>query len=247
LKFDIITVFPQLIEDGMRWGILGRAIESGVIDVNVINLRDYTHDRHRTTDDYIYGGGAGMIMKPEPIFEAYEDLVQKREKPYVIFASPQGRTFDTQTAKELSGQENILFICGRYEGVDERCMALVDDEISIGDYVTSGAEFPVLIMMDAISRFCRGVVGNFDSVKNDSHYDGLLDHANYTRPAEFKEMKVPEVYLNGNHKKIDEARMKDSLLRTALKRPDLFKKREFSREEKAALAELILELYRDAE
>eukprot|EP00831_Metopus_contortus_P039819 TRINITY_DN3118_c0_g1_i2.p1 TRINITY_DN3118_c0_g1~~TRINITY_DN3118_c0_g1_i2.p1 ORF type:complete len:192 (-),score=37.83 TRINITY_DN3118_c0_g1_i2:9-584(-) len=127
-----------------------------------------------------------MIMKPEPFFEMYEDLIQKNGKPYVIYASPQGRTFDTQIAKDLSEKDEILFLCGRYEGIDERCMALVDDEISIGDYVTSGAEFPVLIMMDSISRFCQGVVGNFDSVKNDSHYDGLLDHANYTRPAEFK-------------------------------------------------------------
>jgi tRNA (guanine37-N1)-methyltransferase len=247
LKFDIVTVFPQLIEDGMKWGILGRAIENGIIDVNLFNLRDYTRDKHRTTDDYIYGGGAGMIMKPEPIFEMYEDLVQKNGKPYVIFASPQGRTFDTEIAKELSEKEEILFVCGRYEGIDERCMTIVDDEISIGDYVTSGAEFPVLIMMDTISRFCEGVVGNFDSVKNDSHYDGLLDHANYTRPAEFREMRVPEVYLNGNHKKIDEARLKDSLLRTALKRPDLFKKRDFSKEEKAVMAKLIQELYQDAE
>jgi tRNA (guanine37-N1)-methyltransferase len=247
LKFDIATVFPQLIEDGMKWGIFGRAIGNGIVDVNVINLRDYTHDRHKTADDYIYGGGAGMIMKPEPFFEMYEDLVRKNGKPYVIYASPQGRTFDTQIAKDLSEKDEILFLCGRYEGIDERCMVLVDDEISIGDYVTSGAEFPVLIMMDSISRFCQGVVGNFDSVKNDSHYDGLLDHANYTRPAEFKQMKVPEVFLNGNHKKIDEARLKDALLRTAVKRPDLFKKREFSKEEKAALAKLILELYQNAE
>ena len=186
-----------------------------------------------------------MVMKPEPLYDLYDDLISKGKKPYVIYASPQGRVFHSEIAHELAKKDELLFICGRYEGIDERCMKIVDDEISIGDYVTSGAEFPVLVMIDSISRFCPGVVGNYDSVINDSHYQGLLDHENYTRPAEYRGMKVPEVYLNGNHKLIDEARLENSLLRTAVKRPDLFSKKEFSVEEKRALAKLILELYQD--
>ncbi len=247
MKITVATLFPELIKEGLKWGILGRAVENGLIDVDVINIRDYTTDKHKTTDDYIYGGGAGMVMKPEPLFDLYEDLIRKGNKPYVIFASPQGRVFHSEVARELSKKDELLFVCGRYEGIDERCMAIVNDEISLGDYVTSGAEFPVLVMIDSISRFYRGVVGNYDSVINDSHYHGLLDHENYTRPAEYKGMKVPQVYLNGNHKLIDEARLKNSLLRTALKRPDLFEKKDFDEEEKRALAQLIMELYQHVE
>ncbi|MDN5359320.1 MAG: tRNA (guanine37-N1)-methyltransferase [Thermotogaceae bacterium] len=247
MKISVATLLPDLIKEGLKWGILGRAVENGVIDVDVINIRDYTTDRHRTTDDYIYGGGAGMVMKPEPLYDLYDDLICKGRKPYVIYASPQGRVFHSEIAHELAKKDELLFICGRYEGIDERCMKIVDDEISIGDYVTSGAEFPVLVMIDSISRFYPGVVGNYDSVINDSHYQGLLDHENYTRPSEYRGMKVPEVYLNGNHKLIDEARLKNSLLRTAVKRPDLFSQKEFSVEEKRALAKLILELYQDVE
>ncbi|MFP4461997.1 MAG: tRNA (guanosine(37)-N1)-methyltransferase TrmD [Thermotogota bacterium] len=247
MKITVATLFPELIKEGLKWGILGRAVENGLIDVDVINIRDYTTDKHKTTDDYIYGGGAGMVMKPEPLFDLYEDLIRKGNKPYVIFASPQGRVFHSEVARELSKKDELLFVCGRYEGIDERCMAIVNDEISLGDYVTSGAEFPVLVMIDSISRFYRGVVGNYDSVINDSHYHGLLDHENYTRPAEYKGMKVPQVYLNGNHKLIDEARLKNSLLRTAIKRPDLFEKRDFDEEEKRALAQLIMELYQHVE
>lgn len=247
MRISIATLLPELINEAIKWGILGRAAENGLIEINVINLRDYTHDRHRTTDDYVYGGGAGMVMKPEPIYELHDELISKGNRPYVVYASPQGRVFRSEVARELSQKNELLFLCGRYEGIDERCMGIVDDEISIGDYVTSGAEFPVLVMIDSISRFCEGVVGNYDSVINDSHYDGLLDHENYTRPCEYRGMKVPDVYLNGNHKLIEEARLKDSLLRTAVKRPDLFVKREFSKEEKKALARLILELYDHAE
>jgi len=247
VKISVATLLPDLIKEGLKWGILGRAIENGLIDVDVINIRNYTHDRHRTTDDYIYGGGAGMVMKPEPLFELYDELNDKGKKPYVVYASPQGRVFHSTLARELATKDELLFICGRYEGIDERCMTMVDDEISIGDYVTSGAEFPVLVMIDTMSRFCPGVVGNYDSVINDSHYHGLLDHENYTRPSEYRGLKVPQVYLNGNHKLIDDARLKNSLLRTALKRPDIFSKKTFNEEEKRALAKLIVELYRDVE
>lgn len=247
MKISVATLLPDLIKEGLKWGILGRALAKGLIEVDVINIRDYTTDRHKTTDDYIYGGGAGMVMKPEPIYDLYDDLIKKGSEPYVIYASPQGRVFRSEIARELSEKEELLFICGRYEGIDERCMEIVDDEISIGDYVTSGAEFPILVMIDSISRFYEGVVGNYDSVINDSHYSGLLDHENYTRPAQYRGMKVPEVYLNGNHKLIDEARLKNSLLRTAIKRPDLFEKKEFNSEEKKALVKLILELYHNAE
>lgn len=243
----VATLLPDLIREGLKWGILGRALENRLLDIDVINIRDYTYDKHRTTDDYIYGGGAGMVMKPEPLYDLYDDVIRTDNKPYVIYASPQGRVFNSEIAQELAEKDELMFICGRYEGIDERCMKIVDDEISIGDYVTSGAEFPVLVMIDSISRFCTGVVGNYDSVINDSHYHGLLDHENYTRPAEYRGMKVPEVYLNGNHKLIDEARLKNSLLRTALKRPDLFSKKEFNQKEKQALAKLILELYQDVE
>jgi len=247
LKISIATLLPELIKEALKWGILGRAVENRIMDVDVLNIRDYTVDKHRTTDDYIYGGGAGMVMKPEPLYDLFEDLIRKGNEPYVIYASPQGRLFNSEIARELAKKDELLFLCGRYEGIDERCMKFVDDEISIGDYVTSGAEFPVLVMIDSISRFCQGVVGNYDSVINDSHYQGLLDHENYTRPAEYKGMEVPQVYLNGNHKLIDEARLKNSLLRTATKRPDLFEKKEFNKEEKKALAKLILELYQHVE
>jgi len=242
-----VTVFPEMIQESVKWGILGRAIESDLINLNVVNLREYTHDTHRTTDDTIYGGGAGMVMKPEPFYEFYNDFRKGVEDPHVIFPSPQGKRFDSSVAKRLADAGEVVFFCGRYEGIDERVMDLVDEEISIGDFVTSGAELPVLIMMDAISRFKKGVVGNFESVKNDSFYNGLLDHSNYTRPREIEGKKVPEVYLNGNHKLIREARLRDSLLRTALKRPDQFTRRDFDSEEKKELAKLITELYENAE
>jgi len=243
MKFSVVTVFPELVRDISGWGIFGKALEKSQIELDIVNLRDYTHDRHRTTDDYIYGGGSGMVMKPEPFYEFMDDYTAKNSDYRVIYPSPQGKRFENEDAVRLANYDNLVFFCGRYEGIDERVMNLVDEELSIGDFVTSGGELPAMVMIDAIGRHKPGVVGSFDSVENDSFYDGLLDHENYTRPDEYRGMGVPEVLRNGNHKLIDEERKMNSILRTIIKRPDLFLKRDFDREEKKMIVKLIRELY----
>jgi len=239
--FDVLTVLPGLFSGFISEGVIGRAISSGKIDLKIHNLRDFTTDKHRVVDDVPYGGGPGMVLKPEPIFRAYEEIRKQREKkPYVILTEPWGETFTQQKAIELSKKETILIICGRYEGVDERVKSIVDEEISIGDYVLTGGELPAMVILDATIRLIPGVLGSEDSLKADSFMDrGILGYPNYTRPAEFKGMKVPEVLLSGNHKKIKEWRKIKAFERTYLKNPELIEKllreNRLSKEEKKLL------------
>jgi len=222
MRIDVLTVLPHLFDCFLREGIIGRAIQSKKVKVNVVNIRDFALDKHRVVDDVPYGGGPGMVLKPEPIFRAYEELIKEGVKPYVILTEPWGETFNQGMALELSKKERLLIICGRYEGVDERVKKLVDKEVSIGDYVLSGGELPAMVIMDAVIRLLPGVLGNEESLKADSFMDrGLLGYPNYTRPAEFKGMRVPEVLLSGHHKKIELWRKEQSLRKTLQRKPEV--------------------------
>ncbi|SNR92261.1 tRNA (guanosine(37)-N1)-methyltransferase TrmD [Desulfurobacterium atlanticum] len=248
--FDVLTVLPNLFSGFISEGVIGRAISSGKVDLKIHNLRDYTTDKHRTVDDVPYGGGPGMVLKPEPIFRAYEEVVKQRQKkPYVILTEPWGETFTQKKAVELSKKDNILIICGRYEGVDERVKSIVDEEISIGDYVLTGGELPAMVILDATIRLIPGVLGSEDSLKADSFMDrGLMGYPNYTRPAEFKGLKVPEVLLSGNHKKIEEWRKIKSFEKTYRKNPETIKKlikEEKLTEEEKKLLEIAIKNIRD--
>jgi len=215
------------------------------IHIQIFNLREFTNDKHKTVDDYPYGGGPGMVMKPEPFFKFFDFYISNFGKPFVILTSPQGETLNNNLVKELSQKDNIVIICGRYEGIDERVMKFVDIEISIGDYVLTGGELPAMVITDAISRFVPGVIEE-ESVKNDSFNTGLLDFPHYTRPREINDLKVPEVLFSGNHNKIEIWRRKMALKKTMEKRPDLFLKKELDLVDKKALLELFKELKKDA-
>lgn len=221
MRFDIITVLPGIFDSVFSGGILKRAIERGFIKVHIHNLRDYTEDKHKQVDDRPFGGGQGMVMKPEPIFNAVENVRRNEESP-VYLLSPQGKKFDFQKSKKWSEREQIVLICGRYEGVDERVVQhLITDEISIGDYILSGGEYASLVIVDAVSRFIPGVVGKEESVQQDSFSENLFDFPQYTRPRDFKGMKVPPVLFSGDHQKIQRWRRKESLKKTWVRRPDL--------------------------
>jgi tRNA (guanine37-N1)-methyltransferase len=218
--------------------ILKRAIEQGLVNINIHNIRDYTHDRHHTTDDYAYGGGAGMVMKPEPVFEAVETVKslssrEMAEKVSTILLSPQGRLFSQTVAVELSKYDHLLLICGHYEGVDERIRKyLVTDEISIGDYILTGGELAALVVVDAVARLLPGVLGSGESLLYESHTGGLLEYPQYTRPEVFRGWAVPDILLSGNHGEIAKWRHQQAILRTASRRPDLLNKAELTQEEK---------------
>jgi tRNA (guanine37-N1)-methyltransferase len=222
---DVVTIFPQMIEPALAEGVIGRARAKGLVDVKARDLRDYTSDKHRVVDDVAFGGGPGMVMKPEPIFRAVEEISAERGAPTaVILTTPQGRQFTHAEALRFSRMERIIVLCGRYEGIDERVAeALVTDEISIGDYVLTGGELPALVVIDAVVRLVPGVVGDDQSVANDSFAEGQLDFPHYTRPAEFRGMKVPDVLLSGHHKEIERWRREQQRLRTEKRRPDLLK------------------------
>jgi len=222
---DVITIFPAMVEAALAAGVGGRARERGVVDVKVRDLRDYTDDRHRTVDDVPYGGGPGMVMKPEPLFRAVEAIAAERGAPSaVVLMTPQGRRFDQATAIRLSQLERLVLICGRYEGVDERVAeSLVTEEISIGDYVLTGGELPALVVLDAVVRLVPGVVGDAGSVETESFAGGLLDFPHYTRPASFRGRDVPEVLLSGHHAEIARWRDAQRVERTKRRRPDLLK------------------------
>jgi tRNA (guanine37-N1)-methyltransferase len=225
MRIDVLTVLPGLFDCFLREGIIGKAIRSGKVKVNVVNIRDFALDKHRVVDDVPYGGGPGMVLKPEPIFRAYENLTKDGEKPFVILTEPWGETFNQEMAVELSKKKRLLIICGRYEGVDERVKTFVDKEVSIGDYVLSGGELPAMVIMDAVIRLLPGVLGNEESLKADSFMDrGLLGYPNYTRPAEFKGMKVPEVLLSGHHKRIELWRKEQSLRKTLKRKPEVIER-----------------------
>ncbi len=225
MRIDVLTVLPGLFECFLREGIIGKAVSSGKVEVNVVNIRDFATDKHRVVDDVPYGGGPGMVLKPEPIFRAYDHLTSEGEKPFVILTEPWGERFNQEMAVELSKKNRLMIICGRYEGVDERVKALVDREVSIGDYVLTGGELPAMVIMDAVIRLIPGVLGNEESLRVDSFMDrGLLGYPNYTRPAEFRGMKVPEVLLSGHHKRIELWRKEQSLRKTLERKPELLEK-----------------------
>jgi tRNA (guanine37-N1)-methyltransferase len=220
MKIDVLTLFPAMFVGPLDESIIKRAREAGRLDLAIHNLRDYAHDRHKTVDDRPFGGGPGMLLKPEPIFEAVESLA--REGTRVILLSPAGRPFSQAIARELAGLEHLLMVSGHYEGFDERVREqLADDELSIGDYVLTNGALPVMVIIDAVTRLLPGVLGDEDSARDDSFSQGLLEYPQYTRPAEFRGMKVPEILLSGNHAEIARWRAEQARLRTQERRPDL--------------------------
>jgi len=246
MTVDIVTIFPAMIEGPLAAGILGRAIDRGTLDVKVRDLRDFTTDRHRVVDDVPYGGGPGMVLKPDPIFRALDAIEAERGAPLtVILTSPQGARFTQSDARRLSGQPHLVLLCGRYEGFDDRVRARVTEELSIGDYVLTGGELPALVVLDAVARFVPGVVGDEQSVAEDSFSRGLLDFPQFTRPAEISAdrsgeqvMAVPEVLLSGNHAAIRRWRKRAALGRTLERRPDLLDGAQLDDEERQILLEL---------
>lgn len=223
MNFHVLTLFPDMIRQGLHTSVTGRALASGVIQLNAVNIRDYSTNKHNHVDDYPYGGGAGMVMQPEPIYRAYEDVAKTLEKPpRVIYVTPQGSVFRQSVAEELSKEENLVFLCGHYEGVDERVLEeLVTDYISIGDYVLTGGELPAMVMIDAISRLIPGVLNNKESAEFESFHDNLLEYPQYTRPVEYHGKRVPEVLLSGHHGNVERWRREQSLRRTLERRPEL--------------------------
>ena len=239
MTFDIVTIFPAMVDGPLKAGILGRAIERGTIDVRVRDLRDFTTDRHRVVDDVPYGGGPGMVLKPDPIFRALDAIEAERGAPLtVILTSPQGRRFTQAEARRLSGQAHLVLLCGRYEGFDDRIRERATDELSIGDFVLSGGELPALVVMDAVARLVPGVVGDEQSVAEDSFSRGLLDFPQYTRPPEIENLRVPDVLLSGNHAEIRRWRKREALARTLARRPDLLAGADLDEEEQELLKEL---------
>jgi tRNA (guanine37-N1)-methyltransferase len=240
MKFDIVTIFPRMVEAGLAEGVISRGVERGLLDIRVHDLRDYTSDRHRSVDDVPYGGGPGMVMKPEPVAKVVEAIRARRGDPdTVVLLSPQGRRFTQAEAARMSGLRHVALLCGRYEGMDERIRTLVaTEELSIGDYVLSGGELPALVIVDAISRLVPGVVGDTRSVEEDSFSRGLLDYPHYTRPSEFAGEKVPDVLLSGHHEQVRRWRKMTAIRRTLERRPELLDPAAMDDEELALLAEI---------
>ena len=239
---DILTIFPGMVAGPITESIIGKAIDRKLIDIRVINIRDYAADPHRTTDDRPFGGGSGMVMKPEPLVAAIGNVREKDPAARVILLSPQGRLFDQGIAFELSRLNHISLVCGRYEGVDERIRNhYVDDEISIGDYVLTGGELPALVIVDAVARLLPGVLGSNESLNEESFITGLLEYPHYTRPEIFGDHRVPDILLSGNHGAIRRWRRQQALIRTWHRRPDLLGKNQLSREDEELLAEAIRE------
>jgi tRNA (guanine37-N1)-methyltransferase len=243
MRMDVFTLLPEVMEPYLHTSILGRAQAAGLLDVQLHNIRDYTTDRHRTTDDEPFGGGGGMVMKPEPVFAAVETILgDNLGRVPIILLTPQGRLFSQRVAVELSQLSYLALISGRYEGVDERIRQhLATDEISIGDYVLTGGEIPALTVIDAVARLIPGVLGDSEAINKDSHTNGLLEYPHYTRPSNFRGWEVPEVLLSGDHKKIEEWRHQQSLLRTMTRRPDLFRIMQLNEEDQAIIERLMEE------
>jgi tRNA (guanine37-N1)-methyltransferase len=241
MHFDVFTLFPSMLESPLKESILGRAQEMGRLSVALHNIRDYALDKHRITDDYAYGGGGGMVMKPEPIFAAVEDVLGTvLETTPVILLSPQGRLFSQAVARELAEHRRLALVCGRYEGVDERVRQfLATDEISIGDYVLTGGELPALVLIDAITRLLPGVLGDWGATLDDSHAGGLLEYPHYTRPAEFRGHSVPDVLLSGHHAQVARWRRREALRRTWERRPDLLDQADLTAQDRQFLTELL--------
>ncbi|NLL00785.1 MAG: tRNA (guanosine(37)-N1)-methyltransferase TrmD [Clostridiales bacterium] len=252
MNFHVLTLFPEMVEAGIKTSITGRAIENGLISLNAVNIRDYSEDKHKRVDDYPYGGGAGMVIQAEPVYKAYGYLVNHIKmakedqstfkKPRVIYVTPQGRVFNQNMANELSQEEDLIFLCGHYEGIDERVLEMiVTDNISIGDYILTGGELPAMVMIDAIARLVPGVLNNEASSEFETFKDNLLEYPQYTRPEVFMGRKVPEVLLSGHHAKIDTYRRQESITRTYDRRPDLLENATLTEEEREFLTRMIFQ------
>ena len=240
IRFDVLTLFPEMFEAVLGGSITGRARNAGLLEMNFINIRDFSKDKHRNTDDYPYSGGGGMLMTPQPIYDAYMSVREgKTEKPHTVFLSPQGKVFDQKKAIELSKKDHIVFLCGHYEGVDQRVLdMIVDEEISIGDFVLTGGEIPAMAVIDSVSRMVPGVLANEGSYTNESHFSGLLEYPQYTHPQEFMGVKIPEILVSGHHKNIEKWKREQALLVTLKKRPDMLEKAELTDSDKAFLEQI---------
>ena len=250
MNFYVMTLFPEMIMNGLNESITGRAIKKGIISVEAVNIRDYTLEKHGKTDDYPFGGGAGMVMQVQPIddcFRAVADRIDSAKKPKVLYMSPQGRRFDQKMAEELSKEDDIIFLCGHYEGIDERALEITgSEEVSLGDFVLTGGEYPAMVMIDCISRLIPGVLGKDFSAEIESFHDNLLEYPQYSRPENYKNMKVPEILLSGHHANVEKWRREQSIIRTLEKRPDLLKDAVLSDKEKKFLEKLLREREADS-
>ena len=238
MKITIMTLFTDMINNTINYSIMGRAKKNGLVDISAVDMRDYANNKHNQVDDYPYGGGAGMLIMAPPVYDCYKAIEKESvgKKPRVIYMTPQGKPWNQSMAEEFSKEENIVLLCGHYEGIDQRVIdEIVTDEVSIGDYVLTGGELPALVVADSIIRLLPGVLGKQESFEDESFSDGLLEYPQYTRPAVFLEKKVPEVLTSGNHKKIDEYRREQSIINTFNKRPDLLKKAKLTEKEKSFL------------
>lgn len=241
MNFHVLTLFPEMIMNGLETSILGRAAAKGIVSFEAVNIRDYTLERHGKVDDYPYGGGAGMVMQAEPIYRAYEALVEKiGKKPRVIYMTPQGQTFNQSIAEDLAKEEDLVFLCGHYEGVDERVLEMIaTDYLSAGDYVLTGGELPAMMMIDCISRLVPGVLNNNVSAEFETFHDNLLEYPQYTRPEVFMGKKVPDILLSGHHANVEKWRREQSIIRTLKNRPELLEDAVLSRKEQKFLYELL--------
>lgn len=240
MNFYIMTLFPEMVMDGLHTSIIGRAVNNGLLSIEAINIRDYAFNKHNSVDDYPYGGGAGMLMQAEPVYQCYRALEERiGKKPRVVYLSPQGKTFHQEMAEEFAKEEELVFLCGHYEGIDERVLEeIVTDYVSIGDYVLTGGELPAMIMVDAISRLVPGVLHNDVSAEFESFQDHLLEYPQYSRPEVWHDKRVPEVLMSGHHANIEKWRREQSVIRTAKNRPDLLLKAELTEEEKRLAEEI---------
>lgn len=234
LNFHILTLFPEMVTEGLSASIIGRAKEKGLLSIEAVNIRDYTLDKHKKVDDYPYGGGAGMLMQAQPVYDAWKSVTERvGHKVRTIYLTPQGPTFTQDMAKNYAKEEDLIFLCGHYEGIDERALEeIVTDYVSIGDYVLTGGEIPAMVMIDAISRMVPGVLSNEESGYTESFEGNLLEYPQYSRPEEWRGKKVPAILLSGNHQKVDEWRRQQSIVRTLERRPDLLQQAELTEKEK---------------
>lgn len=233
MNFHILTLFPEMVEEGLSASIIGRAEKKGLLSIHAVNIRDFTLDKHKKVDDYPYGGGAGMLMQAQPVYDAWESLTKRiGHRPRTVYLTPQGRVFNQEMAKELATEEDLIFLCGHYEGIDERALEeIVTDCVSIGDYVLTGGELPAMVMIDAIARMVPGVLSNEESGAAESFEGCLLEYPQYSRPEEWRGKRVPAVLLSGNHQKVDEWRRQQAIVRTAERRPDLLARAALSEKE----------------
>ncbi|NLN41352.1 MAG: tRNA (guanosine(37)-N1)-methyltransferase TrmD [Clostridiales bacterium] len=239
MRIDVLTLFPEMFHGVLGTSIIGRAIENKILDINLVNIRDFAKNRHKQTDDYPYGGGPGMVMSPQPLFDAFYHVLDKSSSARVIYFTPQGKTLRQEMARDYAKMSHLILLCGHYEGVDQRVIdRFVDEEISIGDYILTGGELPAMVFIDCVSRLIPGVLGSSQSVEEESFSEGLLEYPHYTRPQVYEGFKVPEVLLSGNHKEIEEWRKKESLRNTLKKRPDLLKDVDLTLEERKIIDEL---------